>query len=150
MDPKQQIQRCLQEGKIMQVASVSGEGRPWVCTVYFVSDDSGKLYWLSLPTERHSQELEAHGHAAVAIAYKTDKPVIGVQGEGTVSRVEDAETVKRVMEPYVKKYDSGHQFYDNFVQQANQHHMYAFTPERFQLFDEVNFQEDGKQTWTLG
>lgn len=133
----------------MQLASVSDDSRPWVCTVYFVSDDAGKLYWLSLPTERHSQELEARGRAAVAVAYKIDQPVIGVQGEGAVSKVEDAETVERVMETYVKKYDSGHRFYDNFVQQANKHHMYVFTPECFQLFDEVNFPEDGKQTWTL-
>lgn len=148
MDPKQQIINCLQEGSVMQLASVSGENQPWVCTVYFVPDEECRLYWLSLPTERHSQELEAHSRAAVAVAYKTDQPVIGVQGEGTVSKVEDPEIVKQIMGPYIEKYGSGEQFYENFVRQTNKHHMYVFTPERFQLFDEVNFPEGSKRVWT--
>lgn len=133
----------------MQLASASGENQPWICTVYFVPDEECRLYWLSLPNERHSRELEAHSRAAIAIAYKTDQPVIGVQGEGVVSKVEDPKIVKRVMESYIEKYDSGSRFYDNFVQKTNKHHLYVFTPERFQLFDEVNFSEDSKQVWIL-
>jgi len=87
-------------------------------------------------------EIMEDKHVAVAIAVKTDLPVIGVQGEGTVEVVTHAGTVKGIMEKYTAKYDgAGKDFYDIFVQGTNKHRLYRFTPERYQLFDEVNYPE---------
>ncbi len=138
MDPKELIKQHLEQGKVMQIATAK-DGRPWICTVYFVADKAMNLYWLSLPTRRHSMEIMEDRYAAITVAVKLDKPVIGVQAEGTVQVVTHAGTVQGIMEKYVAKYDYGHDFYDNFVQDKGQHRMYCFAPERFSLFDEVNF-----------
>lgn len=87
-------------------------------------------------------EIMEEKHVAIAVAVKLDKPVIGVQAEGTVEVMTHVGTVKGIMEKYVAKYDNGHDFYDNFVQGTAQHRMYRFTPERFSLFDEVNYPKD--------
>jgi uncharacterized protein YhbP (UPF0306 family) len=133
-----QIYQYFEQGRVMQVATANSS-KPWITTVYFVVDKSLNLYWLSLPTRRHSMELMEDRHAAIAVAVKMDQPVIGIQAEGTVEVVTHAGTVQGIMEKYVAKYDAGHDFYDNFVQDTNDHQMYRFTPSRFSVFDEVNF-----------
>jgi len=142
------VKNYLQQGRLMQVASVSGD-QPWVCTVYYVSDEQHNLYWLSLPTRRHSQEIAKHAHVAAAIVVKDDQPVIGLQIEGEANIAADARTVSKVMKRYVAIYDSGRDFYDNFMAGTNQHQLYRIKPHLFVLFDELNFHEAPRQEWHL-
>jgi uncharacterized protein YhbP (UPF0306 family) len=130
----------------MQVATVQS-GRPWICTVHFVADGQ-QLYWLSLPSRRHSREIAANDKVAVAIMVKPEQPVIGIQIEGRAAVVEDSEIIKKVMKSYVQKFGIGQKFYDNFVSGKNQHQLYRFTPETFVLFDEEHFAGDqARQEW---
>jgi uncharacterized protein YhbP (UPF0306 family) len=121
--------------RVMQLASVAGDS-PWICSVYFVADDDMNLYWLSLPTRRHSRDFAAHNKAAVAIVIELDMPVVGFQAEGTVSIVESKKQVKTVMARYIHKYGTGKDYYDKFIQGTNQHLMYKFSPDYMVLFDE--------------
>jgi uncharacterized protein YhbP (UPF0306 family) len=134
------------DARVMQLATVSGN-QPWICTVYYVADDELNLYWLSLPTRRHSQEIKEHPKVAAAIAIKHDKPVIGIQVEGDAEEVADTKTVAGIMKKYVAKYEAGQGFYDNFMAGKNQHKLYRIRPRLFVLFDEENFPENGRQEW---
>ena len=127
----------------MQLATVDGD-QPWICTVWFVADDDLNLYWLSYPTRRHSQEIAKHQKVAAAIAIKTAYPVIGVQVEGEAEVVSDESNVKSITDKYIAKYDTGHDFYQNFVAGSNQHQLYRLKPNMFVLFDEVNFRDQGR------
>lgn len=134
----------LRDAKLMQVATVSNGG-PWICTVYFVADDNLNLYWLSLPTRRHSQDIAVDNNVAIAIAIKPDLPVIGIQAEGAVAIVSEAKIVEKVMVQYVEKYNSGKDFYKNFIEGTNQHQMYKFTADSMILFDEKSFPDNPRQ-----
>lgn len=149
MDPLELIRQYLPKGRMMQIATVSGD-QPWICTVYFVEDDDLNLYWLSLPTRRHSQEIAAHSKVAVAVPIKFDKPVTGIQAEGFAEPVTDKQTIADIMRRYVDRYNSGQQFYDLFVAGQNQHVLYKFTPSKYVLFDEVTFPDDGRKEINLG
>lgn len=149
MDPLELIRQYLPKGRMMQVATVSGD-QPWICTVYFVEDDDLNLYWLSLPTRRHSQEIAAHSKVAVAVPIKFDKPVTGIQAEGVAEPVTDKQTIADIMRRYVDRYNSGQQFYDLFVAGQNQHVLYKFTPSKYVLFDEMTFPDDGRKEINLG
>ena len=115
----------------------------------FVEDDQLNLYWLSFPTRRHSQEIAAHNKVAVAVPIKFDKPVTGIQAEGTAEIVTDRAVIADVMKRYVERYNSGQQFYDRFVAGQNQHVLYKFTPSKYVLFDEVTFPDDGRKEISL-
>lgn len=143
MSLENEIFEHLKNAKTMQVATVN-DGKPWICTVYFVPHE-GKLYWLSLPSRRHSQELANDNHAAIAIAIKTDKPVTGVQTEGMVEIVADKDIVRAVCDLYANKYDQAHDFYESFVAGTNQHNLYCFTPKSWVLFDEHNHPDTPRQ-----
>lgn len=147
MQVKDLIKQYLHEGRMMQLATVAGD-QPWICTVYYMCDQDLNLYWLSFPERRHSQEVVKHPKVAAAIPIKFDtQPVIGLQLEGSVQLVQDAETVKRVMEGYTAKYNAGKDFYRNFIDGSNKHQLYKLTPQLFVLFDEKHFPQNGRQEW---
>lgn len=144
MEPLELIRSYLPKGRMMQVATAHNR-QPWVCTVYYVEDDDLNLYWLSLPTRRHSQEIAKNNKIAITVPIKFDKPVVGIQAEGEAVAVADKELIASVMQRYTERYNSGKQFYDNFVTGKNQHVLFKFTPTAYVLFDEVNFPEDGRK-----
>ena len=63
------------EAKVMQIATVGKDGKPWVASVYFVLLDD-KYYWLSEPHRRHSKNIVSTANIAIAIVIKKDMPVI--------------------------------------------------------------------------
>lgn len=134
----------LKAGGVMQLATAREE-QPWICTVYYVADEQRNLYWLSYPERRHSQEIADNEKVAVTIVIKTDKPVVGVQAEGSATKVTEHEVIADIMALYVAKYDAGKQFYENFMNGTNRHAMYKFTPKQYVLFDELNFPDDGRR-----
>jgi uncharacterized protein YhbP (UPF0306 family) len=142
------LSKYLSESKVLQIATV-GEGKPWVCTVYFVVDEELNIYWLSEPNVRHSKNIETNSSVALTMAIKTDLPVIGLSAEGKVKIVKDLETVEMVMKKYIAKYNEGKQFVDRFKKGINKHHLYKFTPDRYVLFDEVNYPNDGSKNMKL-
>jgi uncharacterized protein YhbP (UPF0306 family) len=143
------IKKYLQQGMMMQIATTSGV-QPWICTVYFVPDEQQNLYWLSLPARRHSLEIAKNNKIAIAIAIKFDKnPIIGIQAEGTAEVVDDPEVVKEIMPYYIEKYGSGKDFVELFEAGKNQHQLYKFAPNKYFLFDEINFKDGQKHEWRL-
>lgn len=148
MNHIQMIKQYLAETKIMQLATVA-DGKPWVCTLHFVADKNANIYWLSLPTRRHSDEIAKNPNSAAAIAVKTDMPVIGVQVEGMAEMVTDIETITRVMDLYVASHGTGKTFVDRVVQGIDNHKLYKLIPARIQLFDEVNFSKQPPKEWIL-
>lgn len=124
------IRDGLAKMQLMQLATVAGD-TPWICTVHFIEDEELNLYWLSLPSRRHSQELVSNPKVAVTIAVKDEMPVIGIQAEGQAGEVTDHEVIKSIMEKYVAKFNIGSGFYDNFIACNSKHKLYKFTPKRF-------------------
>lgn len=149
MKPETLIKKYLAQKDLqaMQLATIGKNGQPWISTVYFVADKQGNIYWLSLPTRRHSKEIAGNKNVAVTVVIKKDFPVIGLQAEGTAIEVTNLKEIARPMLIYIKKYATGRDFYKRAAQGTNQHKMYKFTPSRFSLFDEVNFPDSSPQTW---
>jgi uncharacterized pyridoxamine 5'-phosphate oxidase family protein len=138
MNPLTLTKQYLAEKQILQLATLH-DLKPWISTVHFVADDDMNLYWLSLPTRRHSEDIARNPNVAVAVVVKADWPVAGLQFEGTAKEVYDPHVVKVILQRYLAIYDRGKDFYENFMAGRNQHILYRFTPKRGQLFDEVNF-----------
>lgn len=146
MEVSELIKKYLKDGRVMQLATVRGD-QPWVCSVHYVSDAELNIYWLSWPSRRHSKDISLQNKAAITVVVKGDQPVIGLQAEGIASAVTEPEQIARLMKLYVKRYNTGQDFYNNFVSGKNKHVMYRLKPTRFSLFDELNFPKDSGQNW---
>lgn len=146
---KDLITKYLAEAKVLQLATVGKEGRPWISNVHFVSGKDGNIYWLSTESRRHSVEIAANKNVAVSVVVKSDMPVIGIQAEGVAEKVSDIATIGRIMPGYVKKHGTGKEFYKRALAGINDHKLYVMKPRFYSLFDEVNFPKSAPQIWTI-
>ena len=141
------IQKYINKGKMLQIATVSGD-QPWSCTVYYASDENLNLYWISKPSTRHSQEIHKHSKVAASIPIKFDDLiVVGVQLEGIAELIEDQNEIKEKVKLYSDKFNRGDKWYQEFVAGKNPHKLYRIRPKLFVLFDRVNFPDNDRQEW---
>ncbi len=78
--------------------ATSQDNMPWVCEVHFAYDENLNLYFRSLLSRRHSQEILSNPNVAGNIVMQhglEDKPR-GVYFEGTAEVIESADEIKRV------------------------------------------------------
>ena len=85
------IREYLQTVVHMSLAT-SKANHPWVCEVHFVYDNDLNLYFRSLATRRHSEEIAANPNVAGNIVrqHAVGEYPLGVYFEGTASRVTDS------------------------------------------------------------
>lgn len=89
MDIEQIIRGYLPEVVHMSLGT-SKDNRPWVCEVHFVFDENLNLYFRSLASRRHSQEIAANPFVAGNIVRQHALGVVpaGVYFEGTAEQLE--------------------------------------------------------------
>ena len=129
----------------MQLATVDGD-QPWICTVRFVADENNNIYWASVPSRRHSQEIANHSKVSCAIVVHDviGEPVIGIQIEGVAEVQKPSPSNQRIAEKYAKKFQRDQSWVDDFVAGNTEHRIYKLTPTTVYLFDEKNF-PDGQR-----
>lgn len=134
---------------MMQLATIDG-GQPWCSTVYYVTDEDYNLYWASLPSRRHSQEIAKHTKcaAAIPVAYTKGRPAAGLQIQGSAEVVEDPASIRLIAEQYAAKFNRDNQWVNDFAACKTDHKLYKLTPSLYVLFDEVNFPENARQEFS--
>ena len=147
-DIRKHVERYLSEARIMQLAT-DRDGQPWICNLHFAVDGDSNMYWLSKPTRRHSEDIVNNPRVAVAIAVKTNKPVIGIQATGVVQIVTNTHLLETVMGDYRQRHGTDASFADQIIAGTNEHKLYQFSPDSFNLFDEVNFATQPLQKWVI-
>jgi hypothetical protein len=103
-----------------------GGGKPWVCEVHFAFDEELNLYFRSLRSRRHSQEIAKKPEVAGNICpqYGLEEGCGGaISFEGSCKMVADPAKLKQIFPFFAKKLGStekileeakdaeGHQFY---------------------------------------
>lgn len=123
MDVEQVIREYLPEIVHMSLGT-SKDNKPWVCEVHFAYDDDLNLYFRSLASRRHSQEITANPNVAGNIVKQHALGVmpVGVYFEGTAERLETDDERRAAFVHFARlqkgeeileeaKNPDGHQFY---------------------------------------
>jgi len=137
------IAKYLPNGKVLQLATISGNG-PWICTVNYVNDKDGNIYWISMKNRRHSIEVEGNSQSAIAIVLDPDKKV-GLQLTGVSSQVKD-EDLEKAHNLYSLKFgDKPERLAGARDPSSDGRTYYMFTPKSIKVHDEVTFPTDPQQ-----
>lgn len=74
------------------------DNQPWVCEVHFVYDDELNLYFRSLTSRRHSQEIAKNPNVAGNIVrqHAVDEYPLGIYFEGSAELVQDQDIKERL------------------------------------------------------
>jgi uncharacterized protein YhbP (UPF0306 family) len=147
MDLKELIQEYFTSCKAMQLATVS-EGQPWLCTVYFVTDEDFNVYWTSAKMRRHSKELLNHPAVAVAIVKDSErKQALQITGQAAMVDLADAERVNQL---YGAKYGNKPERLEEVMANTpNGRAYWVLKPTSISLWDEVNFPDQPKREFKL-
>jgi uncharacterized protein YhbP (UPF0306 family) len=130
--------------------ATSADNKPWVCEVHFAYDDELNLYFQSLKSRRHSQEIAKNPNVAgnIVTQHPAGQKPRGVYFEGTAEIVENVDENHPAYTSLNKRFGMG----PKIIQEADSdegHKFYKIKPSMFVLFDTVNFPENSRQEWSL-
>lgn len=143
MDLDKLLKDYFTQNKVMQLATIAN-GQPWICNVYFVTDDSNNIYWTSAKNRRHSKEIMADAHVAASVVHNPDsKQAIQITGIASIVSLDDVERVNKL---YGEKYgDKPERLKEVLANTSDGRAYWALRPTTISFWDEVNFPQSPKQ-----
>lgn len=134
MDVEQIIREYIDKTIYMSLATVS-DGRPWVCEVHFAYDEDLNIYWRSLKTRRHSQEIAQSPYVAGNIVkqHELDEYPHAIYFEGTAKLVDDESKYQELYELFKKRQNVDANIIDD-AKQEDGHKFYKVTVEDWYVF----------------
>jgi uncharacterized protein YhbP (UPF0306 family) len=128
-----EIAAFLAAHSTLTLATVDAAGRPMAASLFYVSDASLRLHWVSGAHSRHSANVQRSGTAALTVHGETWSwtDIAGVQMEGAVAVVPAGAPWQLVWDQYRTKFP----FVDEFQAEVSRSNFYAFTPRWARLID---------------
>jgi uncharacterized protein YhbP (UPF0306 family) len=147
MDLKNLIYKYYASNKHMQLATI-GNGQPWICTLYYATDNDFNLYWTSGRSRQHSIEIIADPKVAVAIVKDSERKQ-ALQIVGNAYEVKD-DDLDRVHKLYQEKFGQKDYNLEEMKKHSSDVRAYwVFKPTIISFWDEVNFPDYQKQIFEL-
>lgn len=119
----------------MSLATTSGDS-PWVCEVHFAYDDSLNLYFRSLPSRRHSQEIASNPKVAgnIIIQHPPGLAPKGVYFEGTAKQLADDDELMTANDCIKKRLNPPGDILEE-AKREDGHKFYKVTVSKYYVFD---------------
>jgi|SRR6185369_2907999 len=148
MDLKKLIQDYLSKAKMLHLATGAGK-QPWVCNVWFASDDTMNIYWFSGIHRRHSSEVQANPlvSGGITLPQTPEDPPRGLQFQGTAEKLTLETDINKAISLYKDRIFPEAKIQQFMASPTNPHDFYRIEPSLFVLFDVVNFPENPRQEW---
>ncbi len=147
LDLKQIVREYIDKSPHMSLATVSND-RPWVCEVHFVYDENLNLYFRSLKSRRHSQEIAANHKVAGNIVkqHALDEYSHAIYFEGTAELMDNAQERQSISKYFQARLGLG----DSILEDAERddgHKFYKISVENWYAFGK--FSGDKSQKYKL-
>lgn len=148
---KKDLFNFLKTQRLLNLATLSK--KPYICTVFYAEDSSGKLYFISEPLSKHCKNISSNTSVAVAISDShqrvTDKKK-GLQIEGSVHEVIEKKEIKHALNLWNAK-NPGFEKVINYQNMKNgkiKGHVYRISPSRIKFFNEELYGPEGYKIFT--
>lgn len=134
MDVEKLVREYIDKTIHMSLAT-SADDKPWVCEVHFAYDKDLNLYFRSLSSRRHSQEIAANPNVAGNIIdkYALGDAVVGLYFEGTAKQLGAGEEQQKAFECINSRLKAG----DGILEEAQNpegHQFYKISVQNFYVF----------------
>src|SRR3989344_2409026 len=149
---KRELIRFLNKNNLMTLAT--GAPKPWVCTVYFVTDSNLNFYFVSSPKSKHCRDIEKNRNVAVAIydshTKNSDKKA-GIQMQGSASLVKSWKDTEKYLKMWNKKNPGKEKVItvENMKKPGFGARIYRITPTLIKFFNHMLFGKEGAREFIL-
>lgn len=125
----------------------SRDGRPWVSEVHFAFDDELNLYFRSLSSRRHSQDIAANPNVAGNIVrqHSLEDEVLGVYFEGVAERL-DPDKLGKAYDTLSQRLGVTSETIDE-ARTAEGHQFYKITVKDWYVFGNLDGTSYQKYRW---
>lgn len=115
--------------------ATSKDNKPWVCEVHFAYDEELNLYFRSLSSRRHSQEIDANPHVAGNIVkqHALGEYPLGVYFEGTAKKLDAGEEQQTAFACLKERLGAGDEILEE-AQREDGHQFYKISVDTFYVF----------------
>lgn len=150
MNLKSLIKDYLSTAKLMQLAT-SIDNQPWVCSIWFATDENLNIYYFSSITRRHSKEVMENNKVAGAIVLPQtpNDPPRGLQFQGIVEQLNKQVDIDKAISVYEGRIFSKEKIEEFINHKEKPHKFYRIKPTQFVLFDVVNFPDNSRQEYNI-
>lgn len=156
MDINVDVEKVIREylPKVVHLSlGTSNNNIPWVCEVHFAYDENLNLYFRSLSSRRHSQDISHNPKVAgnIVVQHKLEDNVLGVYFEGSARLLEKSDEQKLAFKCINERLHTG----DNVLEEAARsdgHQFYKITVENYYVFGRFGQQSSTKHklVWNGG
>lgn len=141
----EKIVREYIEKSIHMSLGTSKDNKPWVCEVHFVYDDQLNLYFRSLKSRRHSQEIAQNPNVAGNIVkqHNVEEYPHAIYFEGTAAIVEDDAERQKLFPLFETRLGAGKDILEE-ARQEDGHQFYKITVANWYAFGKFGQQSGQK------
>ena len=134
MDIEAVIREYIDKSLHMSLGT-SRDNMPWVCEVHFVYDEQLNLYFRSLKSRRHSQEIAHNPHVAGNIVkqHMVDEAGHGIYFEGTAAVIDDREERQKLLPIFQSRLGADESILEE-AQREDGHQFYKITVAKWYAF----------------
>jgi uncharacterized protein YhbP (UPF0306 family) len=117
----------------------SKDNKPWVCEVHFVYDENLNLYFRSLASRRHSQEIASNPQVAgnIIVQHPLGQPPRGIYFEGTARKLDNKADAQQAGEHFKARFGLGDEIITDALQPEG-HQMYKITVDTYYVFGKLD------------
>jgi uncharacterized protein YhbP (UPF0306 family) len=145
MDKKTLLTEYFTKNTLMQLATVGSGGQPWLCNVYFVTDEQNNIYWTSARKQQHSKEIIANPASAITIVHDPEnKQALQITGKASEVPLADTERVDAL---YNAKFGYKDRLTEVKADLPEGRAYWVVKPDSIFFWDEVNFPDTPKQEY---
>lgn len=138
MDIEKIIREYIDKSPHMSLATTK-DNQPWVCEVHFTYDQQLNLYFRSLKSRRHSQEIALNPNVAGNIVKQHDLNEYphGIYFEGTAAIVDDDSERQRLFPLFSERLGSSEDVLDE-ARREDGHQFYKITVKDWYAFGKLD------------
>jgi uncharacterized protein YhbP (UPF0306 family) len=145
------LRRYLASGILLQVATASLTGKPWVVPVWYAHDDRLNIFFTSNVGRRHSALIRSNPSVAGSIVATPieglGQKVQGVDFEGECRELE-GDDARKAYETYASRWPNVADevgTLDAILKHESPMRMYGIRPSMFVLFDQIRWPEQPRR-----
>lgn len=144
MDIEKVIRANIDKTVHMSLATVH-DNQPWVCEVHFAYDDTLNIYYRSLSTRRHSEEIELNPNVAGNIVrqHALGEYPLGIYFEGTAKLLEAGDEQNHAFETLRDRLETPESAIEEAARDDG-HKFYKITVKNWYVFGKLDGQSGRK------
>ena len=106
---KKLVRVLLESENTLSLATVSQDGSPRVCPLFYITRDTFRLYWVSAESSEHSMNIAVSNEVSIAIYRSTERwrKICGLQMRGHAGVVLDPHLRKEIISDYAARFQLG-------------------------------------------